>query len=273
MSQQYVCPQCGESTNVDVMPFLDEEGRSKVRLTCRLIVHEEPVIQEFDDPNVPQASQLSAGDGLVHQLDLYEKLEAIVLRLERPVEYGIVEHLFAYEHPDDYVTMWRRWGHVATHRSKRYTVSSYLGKLLGTLARHGVVTYLPYQGTGRWAYDSDLSAWANPSRADGQIQSWVDFAQQQGFSRDDWPATELLPHDELPAHGPSGDYWIYDNRVHHYTRIHRAECSYCNAGDGIHADADDVAGEWSGPFASHDDALAAAHRTGRDVSNCRSCSN
>jgi hypothetical protein len=269
---RFVCPRCGESSNVEVIPFLDDEGRAKIRLTCRLIVHEEPVVQEFDDPFVPRGAQLTPADGLVHDLDLYSKLETIVLGLEQPSEYGIVEHHFAYAHPDDYVTLWRRYGHVATHGSKRYTLSAYLSRLLGNLTRHGSIGHRGCRGTGRWAYNADISAWANPSRADGPLLTWATFAEEHDWSPDAWPAVELLPAEELPQRSAADAFWVYDNRVHHYARLHRADCAYCNAGAGIHADSADVAGEWLGPYVSLDDALEVAARTGRDVAECKACS-
>lgn len=271
MAHRYECPTCGESTRVEVVPFFDDAGRAKLRLTCRLIVHEEPVVLEFNDPDAPSASQLNTGSGLVHDLELYSKLEEIVLGLEQPAEYGVIEHLFAHAYPEDYVLLWRRHGHVATHRSKRYTLSAYLGGLLGKLWRHGSIVFLPYHGTGRWTYNSGISAWANPRFAELPVLSWQRFAEQQGIDPEDWPAVALLPAEELPTWDAPTGYWVYDNRVHHYSRIHRADCSYCRDGDGIHDDAADVAGEWLGPYDAFGDARAIAARTGRDVSACRSC--
>lgn len=260
MTTKLICPRCGESKKVELVPFLDEDGRPKVQLTCRLIVHEEPVVVEYDDPSVPKASDLTPADGLVHDLDLYDKLEGIVMKLERPVEYGIVEHLFAHAYPDEYVTLWRRYGHVDTHGSIRYSVSAYLSRLLGNLWRHGSVVYMPAQGTGRWSYNADISAWANPARADGPIQSWVEFSQDGGWSAASWPATALLPADEIPdvPLPPDGGFWVYDNNVHRYARIHRADCSYCNDGAGFHPGSGDDAGGWLGPFADMHGARVAA---------------
>lgn len=273
MADRLVCPGCGESKKVELVPFLDDDGRPKVQLTCRLIVHEDPVVVVYDDPTVPKASSLTPADGLVHDLDLYDKLESVVMKLERPAEYGIVEHLFAHEYPHDYIALWRKFGHVATHGPRRYTVSAYLARLLGNLWRHGSVRYLPSHGTGRWANNDDISAWANPSRADHPIESWAEFSKRGGWDAGEWPATVLLPQDEIPEGRPlpDGGYWVYDNRVHKYARIHRADCSSCNEGAGMHADAADIAGEWLGPFADVHGAQLSAERTGRAVSRCQTC--
>ena len=272
MPERYVCPTCGESTNVEIVPFLDDDGRAKVRLTCRLIVHEQPVVLEFDDPTAPSASTLTPAGGLVHDLDLYSKLEAIVLSLDAPAEYGIVEHLFAERHPDEYLTLWRRYGHVATHLSKRYTLSTYLSSLLGYLWRHGAIAHRSTAGSGRWAYNSGISAWAHPQWAEAPITSWAEFAEAHGIVPDQWPAVRLIPTEEIPTRGAPSGYWVYDNRVHGYAKIHRADCSACNDGNGMHPDAGDVAGEWLGPYHSIDEARDDAGRTGRDVSTCKTCS-
>lgn len=198
MAARYVCPKCGESTNVEVLPFFDDDGRAKIRVTCRLLVHEQPVVQEFDDPDVPRAADLTPVDGLVHDLDLYNKLETVVHRLEQPAEYGVVEHHFAMEYPDDYRTLWRRYGHVATHGSKRYTLSAYLSRLLGNLTRHGSVAHQSCVGTGRWAYNTDVSGWSAPRRAHLPLQSWAEYARNNGWQPTDWPANELIPAEEYP---------------------------------------------------------------------------
>jgi hypothetical protein len=66
-------------------------------------------------------------------------------------------------------------------------------------------------------------------------------------------------------------FWYYDNRVHRYTKIHRADCGYCNAGEGFQARRQDVAGAWHGAFGSFAQAHAAASRTGHPVSSCKTC--
>lgn len=273
MAGKLICPRCGEAKNVELLPFLDDDGRPKVQLTCRLIVHEEPVVVIYDDPTVPKGSDLTPADGLVHDLKLYDKLESIVMKLERPAEYGIVEHLFAHEHPDEYVTLWRRYGHVHTHGSRRYSVSAYLSRLLGNLWRHGSIAYMPTQGTGRWAYNADISAWANPARTDGPITTWVEFSEEGGWSPASWPAGSLLPPDEIPdaPEPPDGGFWVYDNHVHKYARIHRADCSYCNDGAGFHPGSGDEAGMWMGPHVDLHGARLTATRTGHEVSLCQSC--
>ena len=199
MHTPFTCPRCGASSELEILRFFDDDGRARIRITCRLIVHEQPVVQEIEDPDIPRASELSPSDGLVHDLDLYNKLEDVVHRLDQPAEYGVVEHHFAMAYPDEYLTLWRKHGHVATHGSKRYTVSAYLSRLLGNLTRHGSVAHRSCVGTGRWAYNSGVSAWASPHRADQPILSWEDFARANGWDPHDWPAADQLPDDEYPT--------------------------------------------------------------------------
>lgn len=102
-------------------------------------------------------AQPPASAPLVQKLGLYEKFTAIVGRFDTPVEYGVVEYEFAYAHPDDYRTLCGRFGHRAIEQGREYTASAYLGRMLGNLWRHGKVRYPPTKGTGRWAYDTDIS--------------------------------------------------------------------------------------------------------------------
>jgi len=67
-------------------------------------------------------------------------------------------------------------------------------------------------------------------------------------------------------------FYVYENwqAEGHKAIVHRAQCSYCNNGRGIHPGASDRHGRWHGPFDSVQEALAAARRTGADdVRSCR----
>lgn len=198
MMHSYECPRCGESNDVEQMPFLDEQGRARIRLTCRTLVHEKPFVHEFDDPKVGHGSKF-VGKGLVHELDLYTKLEDIVSRLEQPSEYGIVEVLFAAEYPDEFLKLWHEFGHVATHHPKQYTITSYLPRLLGTLGREGAVVYLTCDGTGLWEGSAGISAWADPTRAHGPVMSWESYATAHDLNPNLLPAAKHIPANELPA--------------------------------------------------------------------------
>ncbi len=67
-------------------------------------------------------------------------------------------------------------------------------------------------------------------------------------------------------------YWVYDNRVHRYAKVHRAECTFCDHGRGLHRKGSTpVAGEWLGPFTTTAEALRVAASTGREVGTCSVC--
>lgn len=193
MSSPFICQDCGEASALEILRFFDDDGRARIRITCRLIVHDQPIVRDIDDPAIPRAADLTPADGLVHDLDLSAKLEEVIAGISQPVEYGVVEHTFALTYPDDYRTLWDRYGHVATHGSKRYTVSAYLARLLGNLTRHGAVAHHPSNGTGRWTYDREVSAWSHTAHKDQPVLSWETFATTNDIDPDTWPATSGFP--------------------------------------------------------------------------------
>lgn len=77
-----------------------------------------------------------------------------------------------------------------------------------------------------------------------------------------------------PTSKPPGgmEHWVYDNRVNRYARVHRADCTFCDQGQGLHRRGlNAAAGQWLGPFPSLADAQTAADATGRTVSRCSVC--
>lgn len=67
-------------------------------------------------------------------------------------------------------------------------------------------------------------------------------------------------------------YWVYDNRVHKYAKVHRADCTFCDHGRGLHRRGSKaVAGQWLGPFQTAAQALRAAEGTGRSPETCSVC--
>lgn len=195
------CPRCGESERVTLRRFIGDDGVPRVELTCDTIVHGEPVVALFEDPDLPKSSIGAGGDALVHELELYAKLVEAVFAFDSPVEYGVVEHVLAASHPDTYRELWDRHGHVETHGAKSYTLSVYLSSLLGTLSREGSLAHLTTEATGRWGYNDEISAWSHPDRADEPVLSWAAYAEQQGIDPDSWPATADLPKVEESAEG------------------------------------------------------------------------
>jgi hypothetical protein len=196
--RELVCPGCGDYRDVEVTNFTAEDGSRCTRLVCRCIVHEHPVEVVYVADVMARRSGLPEG-GLVGELDLYAKLEEVVNGLPSMAEHGVVEHLFAHAYPDDYVLLWRRFGHVATHGARKYTVTTYLGMLLGTLGRERAIARTSTPATGIWSYNTTISA-VGPWRLKGSpIMSWEQYATQEGVDPQTWPAIGLLPEDELPG--------------------------------------------------------------------------
>lgn len=101
-------------------------------------------------------------------------------------EYGLVERAYAKRRPLDFARMVTQRGHTV-QSPRQYSVSSYLAGTLGRLSRLGVVAYHPGQGTGRWAYNADISWWSRlPPGPWEERTSWV---QEIG---DDDPSSRQL---------------------------------------------------------------------------------
>ena len=64
-------------------------------------------------------------------------------------------------------------------------------------------------------------------------------------------------------------FWVLENTLHAYAKIHRAECGCCKDGKGPRTN---HIGRWNGPFITYIDALAAAKNTKRRyIDPCKLC--
>jgi hypothetical protein len=112
----------------------------------------------------PTPSVAAGIAGLAEELGLTIELPAALASLGTGwFEYGLVERAYARRQPAAFAQMVERWSHTALNQDLQYSVSAYLGRTLGALSSHGDVAYHPGEGTGRWAYNSDISCGA-PSR-------------------------------------------------------------------------------------------------------------
>ena len=70
------------------------------------------------------------------------------------------------------------------------------------------------------------------------------------------------------------EYHIYENWVAHghVSKIHKAECSFCNFGNGIHGTNNKIHGQWLGPYKTFNEAKLAALKTKAIVHTCKFCS-
>ena len=98
-----------------------------------------------------------------------------------------------------------------------------------------------------------------------------DFAKSEG----DEPPSEAGPpvHRPQPAAAPATtSYWVYEDKVNSYARIHEGTCSFCNHGEGLFGIRNQRENEWHGPYGSREEALQGAEATGRrEVRRCGIC--
>ena len=67
-------------------------------------------------------------------------------------------------------------------------------------------------------------------------------------------------------------YWVYENYPNNRATVHKAECSHCNNGAGVHGVDKNSNGQWHGPYHGLSEARAKAGSTGRAVvRDCQVC--
>lgn len=184
-----VCPLCGLDDDVVFEP--DESGAPV--FVCRAGGDLHPY--EWRVPTLDPTAVLSPRTGVGEELGVYDDLPTVLIPGEPFVEYGVVEHRYARQYPKPYRELLERYGHTAIE-PKRYTASAFLGRALGTLFHEGTLACrYAVPATGRWSYNSDISAWALPGRGaeeNDRVVSWVEFAEQEGFDPETWPALDVL---------------------------------------------------------------------------------
>lgn len=72
---------------------------------------------------------------------------------------------------------------------------------------------------------------------------------------------------------PTISYYVFENWSVRpkKSRVHIADCIWCNHGKGIHAEASGRNSRWHGPFDTLEKALAVAEDTGNPVTVCKKC--
>jgi hypothetical protein len=79
------------------------------------------------------------------------------------------------------------------------------------------------------------------------------------------------PQSALGSFEGGMNYWIYESWTRDRGRIHRADCGFCNEGQGTQVKAGDRNGRWHGPF-DRDAAFAKAAQLNRaDTRACSIC--
>jgi hypothetical protein len=67
-------------------------------------------------------------------------------------------------------------------------------------------------------------------------------------------------------------FWVYENTIHKFARVHDAACSFCSDGRGLFGGGKRHSGSWRGPFGDLSSAVAAARLTRQvDVRGCTYC--
>ena len=65
-------------------------------------------------------------------------------------------------------------------------------------------------------------------------------------------------------------FYVYENWVHKYAKVHRADCVHCNHGRGTHAAGNSRAGRWHGDY-TYPEALRVSAATGFYTTDCAVC--
>lgn len=139
--------------------------------TCTAKGH--PAGGEFSWPSYPDPPAGLLGSGLTGELGLGTVLPALVATFPGTwIEYGVLEQAYATTHPEDFALLVETYGHTAIAK-KKYSVSAFIARALGDLARAGAVLYHDGPATGRWSYNSNISWWAvTPTPSWEQRVSW-----------------------------------------------------------------------------------------------------
>ncbi len=107
-------------------------------------------------------------------------------------------------------------------------------------------------------YARGLEAEAKRARTAERSQSDTDVA--------------TAPVTKAPAQGSTADYYVYENWTNKRARLHRADCSYCNTGQGSHPGSGDKNGRWYGPFPALEQARARLGQLScQDKAECGTC--
>lgn len=160
-----VCPFHGDEA-IRGRPLGDDAGT--MEFTCARRGHPEDRLWVWTAVPEPLAS--AGANGLAAELGLSSELpHAVATYGPVWVEYGLIERAYAQARSDDFAELVTRYGHTHLGRFE-YTVSKYLGGVLGQLARVGTLLYRGGPGTGRWSYNRIVGYYALPSTA----PSWED---------------------------------------------------------------------------------------------------
>jgi hypothetical protein len=131
------------------------------------------------------------GEGIAHELGVYDDLLALFTEPGPYLEWGIVEHRYAERRPAAYKDLVERYSHTAFGPTQ-YSASAFLGLAAGRLAREGHLALRFVDATGYWEYNGKISAFClAPAAEDASLVTWESYAREHGCDPLDWPALEF----------------------------------------------------------------------------------
>lgn len=132
---------------------------------------------------------LDDSSGIAAELGLFDLLLELVPDDGPYDEYGIIEYRLGLQYPKEYSTLLQRYGHTAQARGKKYTMSAFLGGVLGAMYRTDKISSVWGPATGYWSYNGTIGHYAHlpGSEDDAETRSWNDFAVAEGLDPDVWP--------------------------------------------------------------------------------------
>lgn len=131
-------------------------------------------------PVAPETEE--SGGGVAAQFNLaIELTRALADFRGRWVEAGVLEWAYAKRCPENFAILVGMYGHTAIE-AKTYTVTSFMGRLLGDMSRLGQVTWHQGPATGRWSYNSEISYWALPPAPAWEDRlTWTEFGAAMDY--------------------------------------------------------------------------------------------
>jgi len=169
MTVREVCPFHADD-DVAGVHVSDEVGWS---FACHRRGHPRP--GPYSWLRAPEPPDLGEMNGIAADLELEVSLPAALSEYRGTwVEYGVLERAFALANPEDWRFLMDRYSHTAV-AAKQYTVSAFLGGVLGRLWRRGLVGGIGGEATDRWSYNRTTGYWALLPEPDHDRRlSWAD---------------------------------------------------------------------------------------------------
>lgn len=148
--------------------------------------------------------------------------------------------------------------------------------------KDGVVEAAAAAGVEVWALPEMMQQIAEKSRqgrgylSDDILRTIDLFARglvaQQKKERKEAGEATITAAARQPVSAGTGGFYVYENWTNKRARLHRAACSFCNAGRGSQTASGDKNGEWHGPFANVEQARAkVATLEYADKGECGTC--